>query len=299
MKELKDYRRFMKKEEMHKSLNTLIGILEGIVADNRIEEAEKNELKNWYSLHKYLLNVYPFSEIFPAIQLALQDDVFDMDEAENVLWLCRKFIDTHQEELYFGIITSKIQQLQGILYGIVSDGVISDTEIKNLCDWIEENENLAGTYPFDEIYSLLLAAKEDGIISKDERNMLKAFFSNFVDTSESYNINREDVLNLQKEYSISGICAVCPEIIIPNETFCFTGVSKKATRNEIAQIIENAGGIYNDSITNNTKYLIVGAGGNPCWAYSCYGRKVEKAMDLRKKGKSIIIVHEYDFWDEV
>ncbi len=299
MKELRDYRRFMKKEEMHKSLNSLIGILEGIIADEHISESEKHELNNWYSLHEYLLNTYPFSEIFPAIRLAFQDNILDIEEAKGILWLCQKFVNSQQEELYFDIITSQIQQLEGILHGIVSDGVVSEAEINNLGDWLDENEHLAGMYPFDEVYSLLIAAKEDKVVSKDEQNMLKAFFSTFVDTTESYNINREDVLALQKEYSIGGICAVCPEITIQNKTFCFTGTSKRASRNEIANIIEDAGGIYHDRVTEDTDYLIVGAAGNPCWAYSCYGRKVERAMDLRKNGKNIIIVHEYDFWDEI
>ncbi len=299
MKELRDYRRFMKKEEMHKSLNSLIGILKGISADGTIDDAEYNELQNWYSLHDYLLNVFPFSEILPSVRFALEDNVLDVEEVEGVLWLCNKFIDTHQEDLYFNLITTQIQQLEGMLHGVVSDGVITDEELANLNEWLNDNDNLSGTYPFDEIYSLLLAAKEDGKISDDERNMLKAFFVTFVDTTESFNIHDEDVAELQKQYSIGGICAVCPEIIIRGKSFCFTGVSKKATRNEIAGIIENAGGIYNDRITADTDYLIVGAGGNPCWAYSCYGRKVEKAMDIRKKGGSIVIVHEYDFWDEL
>lgn len=31
------------------------------------------------------------------------------------------------------------------------------------------------------------------------------------------------------------------------------------------------------------------------WAFSCYGRKVEKAVQLRKDGSQVIIVHENDF----
>ena len=299
MKELRDYRRFMKKEEMHKSLNSLIGILGGISADGAIDDLEYNELKNWYSLHDYLLNVFPFSEILPSVRLAFEDDILDIEEIEGILWLCRKFVDVHQEELYFNLITSQIQQLEGMLHGIVSDGSISDDELANLNEWLNDNEGLSGMYPFDEVYSLLLAAKEDGKISDDERNMLKAFFSTFVDTTESFNIHAAEVAELQKQYSIGGICAVCPEVVIKGKVFCFTGTSEKASRSEIASVVENAGGIYNDRVTSNTDYLIVGASGNPCWAYSCYGRKVEKAMDLRKKGGSVIIVHEYDFWDEL
>ena len=159
MKELRDYRRFMKKEEMHKSLNSLIGILTGIVADNTIDEAEGNELYNWYSLHEHLLKVFPFSDILPAIKLSFQDGILDIEEANNILWLCHKFTDINQEDLYFDIITSQIQQLEGILHGIVSDGVISPVEVSNLSDWLNDNEHLAGTYPFDEVYSLLLASK--------------------------------------------------------------------------------------------------------------------------------------------
>lgn len=299
MNELRDYRRFMKREEMHKSLNALIGILKGIIADNRVNCAEENEVQNWFSLHQHLLNVFPFKEILPSIRLAFQDNNLDIEETKNILWLCEKFIDVNQENLYFDIITAHIQQLQGMLLGIISDGVISEKELSNLNDWLDENDHLVGTYPFDEVYSLLLTVKEDGKVSEDEQNILKAFFSTFVDTAESFNIHNEDVLALQKQYSIGGICAVCPEISIQGKVFCFTGESAKATRKEVASLIENAGGIYNDNVTSHTDYLIVGAEGNPCWAYSCYGRKVENAIKLRKKGRPILIVHEYDLWDEL
>lgn len=299
MKELHEYRRFMQKEELHKSLNSLVGILSGVVADGHVTEAERNEIQNWYALHKFLINKHPFQEILPLIHGALADGVLEIDEVEDILWLCQHFLDCHSKELYFNLVTNKIQQLEGMLHGIITDGEISDDEIANLSAWLNDNDFLGGVYPFDEVYSLLLAAKEDGIVTADERNMLKAFFATFVDTRESYNIHEDDVAALQKQYSIGGICAVCPEIAIKGKTFCFTGASKRATRSSIAAIISEHGGTYNDRVTTDTDYLIVGADGNPCWAFSCYGRKVEKAVDLRKSGHHIVIVHEYDFWDEV
>jgi hypothetical protein len=54
-----------------------------------------------------------------------------------------------------------------------------------------------------------------------------------------------------------------------------------------------------NSVSRKTNYLIVGDDGNPCWAFACYGRKVEKAINLRKQGTQIIIVHENDFWREI
>ena len=299
LKELQEYRCFMKKEEMHKAMNTLVGILAGAAADGAITEDESNEIRNWYSLHLNLMNIHPFSEIMPVLEMAFADNILDIEEAKGALWLCQRFLDSQNDKLYFDCITSQIQQLEGMLHGIISDGVISDDEIAALREWLNENDHLCGIYPFDEVYSLLLAAKEDGKVSDDERNMLKAFFATFVDTQSSFNIHESDVAELQKQYSIGGICAVCPEIVIEGKTFCFTGVSKKATRHEIADIVCGNGGQYNDRVTDKTDYLVVGADGNPCWAFSCYGRKVEKAVNMRKEGHSIIIVHEYDFWDEV
>jgi hypothetical protein len=57
--------------------------------------------------------------------------------------------------------------------------------------------------------------------------------------------------------------------------------------------------MFNNNVVKDTNYLVVGNKGNPCWVYSCYGRKVEKAVELRKAGHKIMIIHEDDFWDAV
>ncbi|MDD3364133.1 MAG: BRCT domain-containing protein [Syntrophomonas sp.] len=86
---------------------------------------------------------------------------------------------------------------------------------------------------------------------------------------------------------------------MPGNLFCFTGVSSKAKRSDIKAIVESKGGIFKNTVVKDTTYLIVGNGGNPCWVFSCYCRKVEQAVNLRKAGHGILIVHEKDFWDEI
>jgi SH3-like domain-containing protein len=44
---------------------------------------------------------------------------------------------------------------------------------------------------------------------------------------------------------------------------------------------------------------LIGDEGNPCWVFSCYGRKVEKAIQYRKSGLPILIIHENDFWNAI
>ena len=129
--------------------------------------------------------------------------------------------------------------------------------------------------------------------------MARAFFGEFVDTKLSLNVNRAEISELQAKYSIKGICSPGPEIVVPGSVFCLTGASARAERKGIQALIEAVGGIFSNSVNRKTNYLVVGAAGNPCWAFSCYGRKVEAAVELRKAGHKITILHESDLWDEL
>jgi hypothetical protein len=290
----KSYRRFTKKSELDKAVHTLVGIIQGIVADYQVSPEEIEELSHWCSLHKNMINKHPFNELIPLIEECISDNQLTNEEIEDILWVCKNF-DGNNE--YYDIITSDIQKLQGILHGILADGEISDSEVKILRDWLEDNDHLAKTYPYDEIYSLVISVLKDGKIDSSERDTLKVYFSDFIDMRNSYNLIQPEIDELKKQIKIEGICSMCPVIEFENKTFCFTGASEKVTRSKFAEIVTSLGANFNNSVTKTTDYLVVGADGNPCWAFSCYGRKVEKAIQLRKNGHNVIIVHENDFWD--
>ena len=90
-----------------------------------------------------------------------------------------------------------------------------------------------------------------------------------------------------------------PDIQIDGNNFCITGKLTRGNRKDLIQQIENQGGKFVSQPSKRTNFLIVGDNGNPAWAFSCYGRKVEEAIKLRKKGENIILVHEHDFWDHL
>lgn len=290
--ELKEYRQYTGPAEMQKAINSFLGILEGIALDRDVVSLEYQELTHWYSLYRRLIDRHPFNEILPAVDAALSDQLLTCDEVEDLRWLCQQV----SSGKYYDLVTCAVQTLHGLIHGLLADNVISDAEILALQEWLDDHSILKGTYPFDEIFSLLYTITADGIITTDERDMLKAFLSEFVDTRDSYTLNALELAALKEHYSIHGICAKDPSIFIPGHVFCFTGASSLATRNEIADIISNHGGIFSNTVTKKTQYLIVGAEGNPCWAFSCYGRKIEKAMDMRKGGCLLTIVNESDFW---
>lgn len=290
--ETEAYRKFTGPAEHYKAVNSFLGLLEGISIDGVIDEKEVQELKNWYDLYRPFIDRHPFNEILPAVEEALADNILTYDEVDALRWLCHN-VDSR---MYYDIATSSIQTLHGVLHGILANNAVTDEELNGLHKWLQLHFLLKGTYPFDEIYSLLSAILADGIVTDDERNILKAFFSEFIDTRDSYNLNEKELAELRERYSVSGVCAKDPSIIFDGNLFCFTGASARAKRNDIEALIYDRGGSCSGNVTKKTQYLIVGAEGNPCWAFSCYGRKIEKAVELRKNGLPIIIVNEHDFW---
>jgi NAD-dependent DNA ligase len=287
-----DFRRFTSRSEADKAINSLKGILMGMNFDLIINDLEIQELDNWCTKHSNLVNRNPFKEFMSLIKESIKDSSMRKDTLEDLYWLCQKY---EQDSIYYNAVTCDLQTLQGICHGIISDGIIKDVEIFELDKWLDQHEHLITYYPYDEIKCLVISVLSDGKIDDEERKRLLAYFNEFsnIVTKEVAQKVENEIINIP----ISGICTIDPRVEFDGKTFCFTGVAKRAPRSELIQIVNDCGGIYADNVIKNTDYLIVGDNGNPCWAFACYGRKVEKAINLRKQGHKISIIHEFDFWD--
>ena len=230
-----EYRSFTKPAELHKAINTLRGIVAGISSANGISTDEVQELIHWCTLHEHLRDRHPFSELLPAIEGSIQDGVIDEDEQRDILWLCNNFVGS---TAFYDASTSSIQFLNGLVHGLMADCRLGDSEIQTLRLWLDTNDFLQGTYPFDELSSMVHTIMEDKIITEDERNSLLAFMSNLVEFKDSYNLVESDFAELRSKYSIGGICAYCPEVEIEGKLFCFTGESYRSNRAEIKAEVE-------------------------------------------------------------
>jgi NAD-dependent DNA ligase len=207
-------------------------------------------------------------------------------------WLCQKY---ENDNYFYNPITSDLQILQGICHGILADGIITDKEIYDLQNWLNENEHLNTYYPYDEIRSLIISVLSDNIIDEEERTILMAYFNQFVTIQDSD--VKQTIKDKTVDVNISGLCTSEPDVNFEGKTFCITGVLQRGNRENLQRDIIKLGGIPTDTISKKTDYLIVGDNGNPAWAFSCYGRKVEKAINLRKDGHTIMLIHEFDFSD--
>lgn len=277
-----------------KAINSLKGILLGIISDHRIDSYEMKELQLWAKEHHDLVNRNPFREFMSLINSTVSTGIPPREAIEDLYWLCQKY---EHDSIYYNGITSDLQQLQGIFHGILSDGELNDTEIFKLHEWLSDNEHLNSYYPYDEIRSLVLSVVSDKKVEEEERLILMAFIKQFVELRN--NDVKASIIKATADINISGICAVDPEIIFENKTFCVTGILSRGTRIELLNAIKDKGGISVNSISKKTDYLIIGDTSNACWSYACYGRKVEKALDLRKSGHTIVLVHEFDVFDAI
>lgn len=284
---MSDYFRATIKSRIDKAINILLGILKGISADRAINQQEINLLNDWVDENQGFVDCHPYNELIPKIVQALSDGIFTEGENEDLIWFCYAW----QSNKYYDSITSDLQELQGIMGSIAVDGVITEDEAETLFDWMANHDDLRSCWPYDKVDSLLNRVLEDKQIDPVEQKLLLEFFSSFLPQS----------INLQSQIStiktVTDICAVAPEIIFEERCFCFTGDSSRATREQLKTMAMERGARVVSAISPRVNYLVVGTKGNPCWAYACYGRKIEKAMELIQQGAQIVIVHESDFLD--
>lgn len=279
------------RSRLDKAVKSLVGIIEGITIDQELNQKELVFLAEWIQENQELKDRHPFNEFLPVVSAAFEDHIITDDEKCDLMWLCNRLSITTE---FYDQATSDIQRLHGVLIGIIADGVITEYELIRLREWLNQHEHLKTRWPYDEIDSIITAVMADGKIDKEEHKMLTALFADFISIYDSKTISSPPI---KIDNSINGLCAVCPEIHFDGSTFCFTGASSKYKRNELEKIVAVLGGKSAKNISKSVDYLVIGADGNPCWAYSCYGRKVEAAVSLRKEGYSLVLVHENDFHD--
>lgn len=282
-----------------KALHNLKGLLNGVAIDHSVNTLELSEVRDWTIAHSNEVEKdLVISELVTTVRLAFRDGVLTPEEAEDIRSLCDRAQSTSP---YYAHATHLIQELHGLLHGIIADLVVNQKELSGLIDWFEENAQSIKTFwPVTEVESLVIKIMADGKIDEKEHKMLLAFFGQFSDLSVNATLKAGASLDIPRsEMMTTGICAVDPEIVFPNRIFCFTGRSSRGLRRDFAGAVESMKGIFIDSIRADLDYLVIGNEGNPCWAFSCYGRKVEKVVQMRKAGKPVLLVHENDFWDSI
>lgn len=293
--DFEQYVRFSRPQCLDRHFHELEGLLLGLLSDRMVGPAEVRALEAWLQAVGPARANAPFSEVADVVESVIADGIVDEVEVDDLLWVLGRYTAPNR---YYDAVTADLQRLQGMMVGILADNVVTESEARALQDWIEEHGELRGAWPYDELSALLTHVLADGVLSTEEGALLRDYMADFV-SSDDHRVVTYSGVDL-KSLTLSGICAADPCLEFAERTYCFTGKSARAKRSDIHRIVEERGGRSASNMSSVVDYLIVGADGNPCWAFSCYGRKIEAAMDLRRLGKStVVLVHETDFWDAI
>ena len=282
---------FNRKRNRNKAILTLRGILTGMCFDGEVSKVELEELKTWLSVNVLLIQKPPFSGPIAELMGIVDKPTTLFTESEELNAVACK-LDSLLDDEALSNANPDIIVLEGICHGILADDyVVTQTECDSFLKWLNDRaESLSGTFPSEEIKELLENFQADS----DSQGVLRAFLSQFVDFGSS-NLSDEKFSELQRKYTTIGIYEHNPSIKFKDKLFCFTGQSRYGKRSDFADFIEQMGGRYKDTVVLGTDYLVVGGLGNPSWMYSSYGSKVERAIENKKNGHSISIIHENDF----
>lgn len=264
----------------------LEGILTGIRADGVIDAAESQRLQRWVDVNQPYSHLRPFSELNTHVTRALSDGIVTLDECDDLLFVTQKLTTVNP---YFDALRSGVQVLLGLLAGIVADEQVRPVELKKLVDWSEEWAHLQGLWPFDEAVAIATTLINKEAHVAESFAHLRAMVDQFPIAGEYEGSWATPV--------IQGVCAVDPTFSFSDKCYVFTGESSRGVRAELEANVLRRGGRTHGNVTQSVDYLVVCDDASPCWAFACYGRKVEQAYKLRRKGHPILIVHESDFWD--
>lgn len=184
-------------------------------------------------------------------------------------------------------LNRSVGALLGIAQGLICDGHLNDGEIHFLNEWLSENENIANTWPGDVLHARVRSVLADGRVSEAERSYLletlqKLIGGTLEELGEATHVS-ELMFDVVDSVSFNG------------STFCLTGDFVFAPRAVCAEAIECRGGSVSSSVTKKVKYVVVGGLGSSEWKHGSFGTKIEKAMELKRDGVPLLIVHE-DPW---
>lgn len=173
-------------------------------------------------------------------------------------------------------MTRKILEMKQLVADIGSDRVITARELSHLNRWIQTNEDLSGSYPFDALHLTVDSILQDGRMDPEEEAILLELIDSFLNPLAGSQPCLDQANDLN------------------GRSVCLTGEFSRGSRTEIEQLLLHLGASISKGVTRKTDVLLVGALGDERWSFGNYGTKVKKALELKEKGQPIEILSEKD-----
>lgn len=275
-----------------RQISELVGLCRGLIADGKIVQSEAE------SLHAWLIGQEEAS--CPLVETTrmqvgqmLEDGVLDADESDELMRLVRNLIDNRPEaEIPLsrdGLPTNNLDDYQisallGLCRGLIADGKICQSEADTLHTWLMAHEEAIDNpvmLAFRERLNPYIAGKP--VDTGGEAQLLQLLSGLIGGKAEVGECLRATTLWLDTPL---------PEVVFKDRKFCLTGKFSCGKRGQCEDEIRTRGGVCQSSPGKTTDYLVIGSYAEGTWIQSAYGRKIEKAVELRASGLPIRIISE-------
>lgn len=267
-----------------KSVQTLMGILQGICADKVLNEAEVLFLSIWIQENQYLRNDADAIDILDCITDIHRTKHPTFEQIEDLKELITQIIEYRLMDESTINEHAQANILHGLINGIMADSNLLDTEIKALNNWLNTSDTQE--WPASIISNRVKNVLADGIITEAERENLSELL-------------KQCGANLFTETGAASSTTIQlgvsePEAIDPTDrTFCFTGNFISGTREACHEIVVSRGGRAAKSITKKLHYLVLGHFPSRDWITSSYGRKIQQAIQIKEAGHGLMLLTEH------
>lgn len=146
-------------------MSELLGILQSINYDKVINDLEITSLKKWIDINSDN-NDPRFQEIIIKLNKIIEDNLITEKEKNNIIKITEQYYE-------FGNNLIGINELVGIIEGIISDDEINDAEINKLNEWLYSNIQLFGNFFYDKIASVVKEVISVGVLNEQGKQQLK------------------------------------------------------------------------------------------------------------------------------
>lgn len=181
------------------------------------------------------------------------------------------------------VLCREISEMLGVCRGVIADGVVTPEEVQFLDTWLAAHPLAATSFPGSAVAARLRRVYQDGIVTDEERAELLALLQDATGQISPQAVTAPTKLPLDEP---------APPLVFQGSTFCFTGKFASGTRSWCENETVARGGLCKSAVDRTLCFLVIGSVGNEQWAHSSFGRKIEKAVDLKSGGAPVAVISE-------
>lgn len=269
-----------------KAIYSLKGILQGVVADAILNTMEALYLNTWLLDSKPLRDDPDARHLLGLIDDALADGKFTAEELDDLNALITDIIESRS---YEDVTASDyLNEFLGLISGIVADDQINADEFAYLIEWINQHADLIDDATVKSVVVKMIEFSELEQVTPSDEEALVSFLKQtagvrFLETGAA------DVHPM--DHIADNIDSMSHE----RAAICFTGVFNTGTRKEVEAIATNLGAIPRKYPSKSIHYMVIGSQVSPDWKHTSFGRKIQKAIELRESGHPLIILTEQEW----